>query len=606
MRHRAGFVLALALCATAALAARPAQDSAGAQLAPKGSTASKVVRAAYDDGLEQVEGDEESSARTHGLADTLVRPALGNKSSKEFEKGRAAETSRPGSVVVRAANYIGAASLEVLKALSTRLDIDIGARKQSSVGEDKPIQEFQAEHQPVPVPASSGRTAQQRDFIQIGDERVDSSRVNDIGDLDGNGFRDYAVRSPLEGEKTGAVRIYLMDAGNAIARQRHIVPGKWGFATRPLRKGDMFGSSALAIGDVNDDGVEDIAIGAPGDSESGASMGAVYVLLMKRDGTVLDNQKVSAATDASLRRQHTVNEGFGTTLRSLADINGDKVRELAVGSSDGTTTLVFVSSTGHAHAGIKFAPRGGPASSADAAKHVLMRTKSLLRMTVSDAPADVTVRSRSARAAGECYFSDTHCQCKSANVATSKCLSVVETLDNGRTTCEERGCNASYRCSCDGTEFCKYGTAQRSIQRAEEGAGKDRVYCHTEVVTAEKVQVLPGAAIPSQGPLHASAAGGWNATHCACASKAAAAPREAGTCVQFDHTSGGKSYCSTRPCRPAAASDMTCSFDGASICTRTEATKSVYVDDGAAGPTLSLCHQAQRASEAVSCVSNCP
>jgi hypothetical protein len=132
MRHRAGFVLALALCATAALAARPAQDSAGAQLAPKGSTASKVVRAAYDDGLEQVEGDEESSARTHGLADTLVRPALGNKSSKEFEKGRAAETSRPGSVVVRAANYIGAASLEVLKALSGRASSQASARTSQS------------------------------------------------------------------------------------------------------------------------------------------------------------------------------------------------------------------------------------------------------------------------------------------------------------------------------------------------------------------------------------------------------------------------------------------------------------------------------------------
>ena len=57
---------------------------------------------------------------------------------------------------------------------------------------------------------------------------------------------------------------------------------------------DYFGSSMAFIGDLNGDGVVDLAVGAPYDDDGGSNRGAVYVLFMNTDGTVMSScQKAS-------------------------------------------------------------------------------------------------------------------------------------------------------------------------------------------------------------------------------------------------------------------------------------------------------------------------
>ena len=56
---------------------------------------------------------------------------------------------------------------------------------------------------------------------------------------------------------------------------------------------DQFGWSACSLGDLDGDGVTDLAVGALGDSAGGVYSGAVYVLFLNSNGTVKSSQKIA-------------------------------------------------------------------------------------------------------------------------------------------------------------------------------------------------------------------------------------------------------------------------------------------------------------------------
>ncbi len=103
--------------------------------------------------------------------------------------------------------------------------------------------------------------------------------VTGIGDLDGDGRGEIAIASPRRDEEprshAGEVRIYSGRSGKVI---RH-----W----HGRQAGEIFGRMIVAAGDVDGDGVEDLAIGAPWyRHESAEGVGRVE-LRSGRDGKVL-------------------------------------------------------------------------------------------------------------------------------------------------------------------------------------------------------------------------------------------------------------------------------------------------------------------------------
>ena len=54
-----------------------------------------------------------------------------------------------------------------------------------------------------------------------------------------------------------------------------------------------FGSAVANIGDLNNDGITDFAVGSEYDNDGGTGRGAVWILFMKSDGTVKNHQKIS-------------------------------------------------------------------------------------------------------------------------------------------------------------------------------------------------------------------------------------------------------------------------------------------------------------------------
>ena len=63
--------------------------------------------------------------------------------------------------------------------------------------------------------------------------------------------------------------------------------------TGKLNSGDRFGGSVVSLGDLDGDGVNDLATGAFLDDDGGGNHGAVWVLFLEQDGTVKSQQKIS-------------------------------------------------------------------------------------------------------------------------------------------------------------------------------------------------------------------------------------------------------------------------------------------------------------------------
>ncbi|XP_042652379.1 integrin alpha-7 isoform X2 [Tyto alba] len=141
-------------------------------------------------------------------------------------------------------------------------------------------------------------------------------------DLNSDGWMDLVVGAPHFFERKeeigGAAYVYINPAG------------RWDAAT-PLRlngtRGSMFGIALCAAGDLNHDGFEDLAVGAPFDGA-----GKVYIYhgsnlgIVAKPAQVLDGEGVGVTA-------------FGYSLSGGLDVDGNLYPDLLVGSLSDTVVL---------------------------------------------------------------------------------------------------------------------------------------------------------------------------------------------------------------------------------------------------------------------------
>ncbi len=167
----------------------------------------------------------------------------------------------------------------------------------------------------------------------LDDEDVFGTDIETIGDLDGDGFQDIAVsarRDPDGGSDRGAVYILFLNADFTVKNYQKISDTQGGL-NGVLEEGDYFGGSVANIGDINGDGVIDLAVGAYRDDDGGSNRGAVYILFMNTDGTVNNLQKISDII-GNFDTEFNDEMFFGKSIDLMGDLNGDELIEIVVGA----------------------------------------------------------------------------------------------------------------------------------------------------------------------------------------------------------------------------------------------------------------------------------
>ncbi|MCH8345139.1 MAG: FG-GAP repeat protein [Planctomycetes bacterium] len=199
-------------------------------------------------------------------------------------------------------------------------------------------------------------------------------RVASLGDLDGDGpsVLALAVGAYLDddgGNARGAVWILFLNTDGTVNHHQKISSTVGGGP--PLDNGDEFGIGVASLGDLNGDGVADLAVGAWRDDDGGTDRGAVWILFLNTDGTVKFHHKISS-TSGDLPADALENgDGFGLSGGSLGDFDGEgpSVLALAVGAAGhdeaplrGAVWVLFLNPDGtvNSHKKISDTEGGGP------------------------------------------------------------------------------------------------------------------------------------------------------------------------------------------------------------------------------------------------------
>jgi hypothetical protein len=176
----------------------------------------------------------------------------------------------------------------------------------------------------------------QQDFTIIGTNESDNlGFVVTSGDVNGDDIDDILVgarfaRGP-DGSRSNGGEVYVVFGSPTLRETVDTALGEQDFTILAAEGGDYLGS-ALATGDVNGDGIDDIITAAPGaggPDNSRANSGEAYV--------VFGSSTLSGTVDIALGQQNFTilgadSKDFLANFAASGDVNGDRIDDILLGS----------------------------------------------------------------------------------------------------------------------------------------------------------------------------------------------------------------------------------------------------------------------------------
>ncbi|WGM40487.1 hypothetical protein [Caulobacter sp. NIBR1757] len=179
--------------------------------------------------------------------------------------------------------------------------------------------------------------------------------VSAAGDINHDGIDDFIIGtnngfSTATGNRSGIAYI-VFGADGLSSADLGALDGTSGFTFVGPNNYSYAGRTITALGDINGDGIDDIAFGANGaDRDYDSRPGAAYVVFGSASGFAASLSAGSLNGTNGFKISGSGNAGLGYSISSAGDVNGDGLNDLIVGAStDGSYTgravIIFGSST---------------------------------------------------------------------------------------------------------------------------------------------------------------------------------------------------------------------------------------------------------------------